>query len=115
MIRYECQLLLRYWPEDLLTLLIYLLYVPFQFLHKKERGTNRMTNRSQIGVRYGGSMEIIHTWGEVQADGRIYRLVDEVNGEKAKPETLGRPYANRVPSSAATRETRRLSPSAMVA
>ena len=40
-----------------------------------------MTNRSKIGVRYGGSMEIVHTWGEVQADGRIYRLVDEVNGE----------------------------------
>ena len=40
-----------------------------------------MTDRSKIGVRYGGSMNIVHTWGEVQADGRIYRLVDEVNGE----------------------------------
>lgn len=40
-----------------------------------------MMSRSKIGVRYGGSMEVVHTWGEVQADGRIYRLVDEVNGE----------------------------------
>ena len=39
------------------------------------------TDRSKVGVRYGGSMTVVHTWGEVQADGKIYRLVDEVNGE----------------------------------